>query len=133
MEMLTRNPPIYFRRNLENLVYVARGNGVQPVLSTFAHCDCGKGDAALESPEIVRGIAEHIEVVREIGKALDVPVLDLAAALPDDPRYFVGAVHFSAEGNGRRALLVADFLVREGLVPRSGRGGEGRTGADADG
>ena len=37
--MLARNPPIYFRRNLENLVAVARAQGVAVVLATFALCE----------------------------------------------------------------------------------------------
>jgi len=117
-EILSRNPPIYFRRNLENLVHVAHGNGIRPVLLTFAHCDCGKGNVALQAPEIRRAIAEHNEVILAVGKALDVPVYDLAAAFPGERRYFVDSVHFTAEGNRERAVLIADFLVREGIVPR---------------
>lgn len=117
MQILERNPPVYFRRNLENLVFIARGHGIQPVLLTFAQTQQGRGEPALRSPEVRRGLAEHNAVIRDVGQALGVPVYDLAAEFPDDPRYFVGAVHFSAAGNQRRAELVADFLLRENLVP----------------
>lgn len=117
MELLERNPPRYFERNLVNLVLIARAWSTQAVLLTFVHDDRAE-DPALNSPEVRRGIAEHNEVIREIGRRLDVPVYDLASDFPSQPRLFVGAVHFTAAGNQLRGNLIADFLVREGLLPR---------------
>lgn len=116
-KMLAANPPIFFRRNLESLVAVARTHGVVPVLATFAWSEKVSYDPSLTSPEIVGAMREQNEVVRAIGRELQVPVYDFAAEMPDDPRLYVGALHMTVEGSRVQARLFADFLLREGLVP----------------
>ena len=37
VEILEENPPIYFRRNLENMIAVAKEHGVQIMFSTWAY------------------------------------------------------------------------------------------------
>jgi lysophospholipase L1-like esterase len=117
MDMLDRNPPVFFRRNLENLVAVARAQGVQPVLATFAHCDCVADEPALTSEEVKRGIREHNRMILELAESLDVRVYDFAAAFPRDPNLFSSAVHLSVGGNRLKAKLFADFLVDADLLP----------------
>lgn len=116
-KMLAANPPVYFRRNLESLVAVARAHGVLPVLATFAWSEKVSYDPSLTSPEIVGAMREQNEVVRAIGRERQVAVYDFAAEMPDDPRLFVGALHMTVEGSRVQARLFADFLLREGLLP----------------
>jgi GDSL-like lipase/acylhydrolase family protein len=116
-KILAANPPVYFRRNLESLVAVARAHGVVPVLATFAWSEKVSNDPSLTSPEIVAAMREQNEVVRAIGRERQVPVYDFAAEMPDDPSLFVGALHMTVEGSRVQARLFADFLLREGLVP----------------
>ncbi len=59
-------------------------------------------------------------LVSLVAAELDVPVFDLAGAIPDEPRYFIDPIHFTAAGNRARASLLADFLVEQGLVGRRG-------------
>lgn len=128
-KMLAANPPIYFQRNLESLVAVARAHGVVPVLATFAWSEKVTYDKVLNSPEIVGAMREQNEVVRAIGRERQVAVYDFAAEMPDDPRLFVGALHMTVEGSLVQARLFADFLLREGLVPtRNPSGGESAAG-----
>jgi hypothetical protein len=117
MDMLDHNPPIYFRRNLESLVAVARAHGVQPVLATFAHSDRVTSDPVLASPEIIRGIREHNELIEEVGAELDVPVYRFADEFPDDPKLFIGAVHLNARGNRVKGTRFARYLIQAGLIP----------------
>jgi len=116
-KILAANPPIYFRRNLESLVAVARAHDVVPVLATFAWSEKVTYDPSLTSPEIVGAMREQNEVLRAIGRERQVPVYDFAAEMPDDPRLFVGALHMTVEGSRVQGRLFADFLLREGLVP----------------
>jgi len=120
MDMLDHNPPLYFRRNLENMVAVARAHDVQPVLATFAHCDRVSDDPVLTSPEIVRGIHEHNQLIEELGAKLGVPVYRFADDFPDDPRLFIGAVHLSAPGNRLKGRLFARYLIEAELIPAPG-------------
>jgi hypothetical protein len=115
-KMLAANPPIYFRRNLESMVAIARAHDVVPVLATFAWSE-QVTDGAFTSPEMVGAMREQNEVVRAIGRERQVSVYDFAAEMPDAPRLFVGALHMTVEGSRVQASLFADFLLREGLVP----------------
>jgi hypothetical protein len=116
-KMLAANPPIYFRRNLESLVAIARTHHVVPVLATFAWSEKVTNDPVLTSAEIVAAMRDQNEVVRAIGREQHVAVYDFAAEMPDDPNLFVGAVHMNVEGSRVQARLFADFLIREGLLP----------------
>lgn len=117
-EMLERNPPIYFQRNLEHLVVLAKHHGVQPVLATFASVAMPLGGDASSTPEIRAGIEEMNDVVRRVGSELEVPVFEFAERFPEDPRLFVGGVHVNEKGARLKAELFADFLVETALLPR---------------
>lgn len=122
-QILAANPPVFFRRNLESLVAVARAHGVTPVLATFAWT-ATTSDRAITSPEIVAAIEEQNEIVRAIGREQHVAVYDFAAEMPDDAKLYMGAVHFTVEGSVVQARLFADFLLREGLVPTGRQDGK---------
>lgn len=49
VEVLRKNPPVYFRRNLQNMVSVARDNNVRLVFATWAHSPHFGDYAAAES------------------------------------------------------------------------------------
>jgi lysophospholipase L1-like esterase len=119
--MLARNPPIYFRRNLESLVGVARAQGVAVVLATFALCECVQRDPALVSEEVRSGVAEHNRVIEQVGAALGVPVLRFADELPREAELFADAIHLSEAGSRLQGQMVADFLLEQGLVPPAPR------------
>jgi hypothetical protein len=59
--MLAANPPVYFRRNLESLVTIARAHEVVPVLPTFAWSEKVSCDPSLTSPEIVGAVHRTVE------------------------------------------------------------------------
>ena len=114
-EMLRRNRPVYFRRNLEHLVAVAAADGVQPVLATFA-VSHEKQDRFFTQP-FVDAVQEQNGVLREIGRELSVPVFDYAAVAPTDAEFYWDATHVLQEGARRKAELFADFLISQGLMP----------------
>jgi lysophospholipase L1-like esterase len=118
MTMLAQNPPIYFERNLEHLLVIARHNGVQPVLATFAYVARKKGGDASSSPEIRSAIDEINRSIQRIGAELEVPVFDFAARFPRDPDLFVGGVHLNASGARLKAEIFADYLSESQLIPR---------------
>ena len=116
-EMLERNRPIYYQRNLEHLVVLAMHHGVQPVLATFASVTRETGGDASSTPEIRAGIEGMNDVVRQVGSELEVPVFEFAERFPEDPRLFVGGVHVNEKGARLKAELFADFLVDAALLP----------------
>lgn len=119
-EMLRVNRPVYFERNLTNLAAAARAHGCATVFATFANLD-DFDEPRSSSPEYLAAYAETNALVLELGRRLDVPVFDFAAAFPRERRYFADGRHLTAEGALLKGRLFADFLVERGLVPPAAR------------
>ena len=74
---LAENTPIYFERNIRNLLTLALANDVQPVISSWIY------NLEADRPELWReSIAEHNDVARRIAADMDIPYIDLAATFP---------------------------------------------------
>jgi hypothetical protein len=116
-DMLAANPPVYYRRNIENLVISVKEGGVQPVLATFPYSP--KFGGYFEVEGFRTGLDEHNEIMRRISERFHVPLIDLAASFPTDPAYWgFDGIHANAEGTALEAKLVANFLVERHLVPK---------------
>lgn len=114
-ELLAKNSPVYFKRNIENIVLTAQHRGIQPVLFTFASSGPGK-TSLFNTTEYRAALAEHNDIIRQIGSDLGVPVFDLAALFPQDPELFQDTVHMTTDGGWLKAELIADFLISEHLL-----------------
>ncbi len=110
-KILARNPPTYFRRNIEHMMLIARHRNIQPVLATFAYFERDVGGDALSTPLMRSAMDEMNEVIREIGREYDVPVFDFATLFPQDPNLFVGSVHVNRAGAQLKAELFAKYLI----------------------
>jgi hypothetical protein len=117
-----------FRANLEAIEGLCARHGVGLVLITQPALWCadlapelearlwmgGVGDFQRSSGceyytsgALAQGLALYNQELSAFGHERGLPVLDLAAALASDPRYFYDDVHFNEEG----ARAVADFLA----------------------
>lgn len=107
------NAPVYFERNMRDLLLLAKGNGVIPVLSTWSYY------VEADRPEHwIKAINEHNEITRRLADDLDVPLYDLAANLPvDDEFWEIDGVHLVAKGTEEQAREYAEFLDNSGLIP----------------
>lgn len=114
-EALQANPPIYFERNLRNMVAIARTGGSNVLLMTFAVNPNEWGIGATEYYQ--EATREHNDVIVRLSRELNVPVFDFASAMPLDPAYWVGSIHYSAEGEVVHARLIANYLIEAGLLP----------------
>ncbi len=110
------NPPVFFRRNLESLVAVARAHGAPTVLATFA-ASPEFGDAIGSSPEYAAAIAEMNEVMRQVAEETGAHLFDFAAVMPRGREFFADSEHVNRRGSALKARLFADDLVAHGLVP----------------
>lgn len=120
LEMLRKNRPVFFERNLESMVAVARAHGAEVVLATFAYSPLFDDEPTVSSKEYRSALDEGNDVVARVGMATGVPVYDFAAEMPEDKRYFTDGRHFTREGNELRARLFADFLLAQGLLASPG-------------
>lgn len=111
-EALATNPPLYFERNLRNLIHVAEANDVTVMFSSWAYYP-----PYLDNPVWAQLFDEHNAVTRELAAAFDLPYFDLMANLPEDETlWFFDGEHQSPEGARLQAELYAAYLVESGLI-----------------
>jgi len=115
-EMLARNKPVFFKRNLRSMVAICGAQGLPVVLMTYAWSREFAAPRS-SSPEFVSALEEHNEVVREVCRSTGIACYDHAREMPSDPRYWSDGRHVNEAGSPIMAELVARWLRRAGLVP----------------
>jgi lysophospholipase L1-like esterase len=126
-----------YRSRLQQLADTCIANHILPVLVTQPN-QFGVGKDSLTGADlelfdvepglngklIWRILEEYNEVVRNLGREKQIPVIDLAHLLPKNSVYFYDASHFTNAGAEKVAsLLAADLLpVLEQQFPEYGKG-----------
>jgi lysophospholipase L1-like esterase len=118
-KMIDANEPKYFRRNLENLVAVAERHGVAVVLVSFAYDPDYEPEPRVARPEYQQALDEHNDVIRSVSAESSAYFFDFATVFPVDRDLFTDGRHVNEEGARVKGALIAEFLVDNGLVPRS--------------
>jgi hypothetical protein len=113
-EILKENPPVYFRRNLENMIAVAKEHGVEIMFSTWAYSPYLNDYASQGYYQ--QGFKENNEVVREVATSQHIPVFDFAAVMPQDAKYWADGRHSNEAGALVKAKLFAEFIDAQGLI-----------------
>jgi lysophospholipase L1-like esterase len=107
-DCLDRNPPVYFARNLESTIAIARHFHVNLMLATFAGC-AGIGDF-IAVPAYQRAIREGNDVIRAAATRNDVPLLEFSTAMDPDPRLWTDGQHVNEKGAKVMAEIFAKFV-----------------------
>lgn len=113
-EILRENPPIYFRRNLESMLAIAREHEVAIMLATWAHSPHLNDYASREDYQ--QGFKENNNVVREVATSHQVPLFDYAAVMPQDRQYWADGRHVNEAGAFLKATLFAEFISSHELI-----------------
>lgn len=114
MEALEKNPPIYFERNLRDIIAVSRENGIAVLFSTWAWSDQLSDYAA--SPHYQKGFNDLNDVVKKIGKTKNVEVYDFAVEMPVDKKYWADGSHSNLAGVTLKAKLFANYIVKTNFL-----------------
>lgn len=114
MEALEKNPPIYFERNLRNIISIARENGISVLLSTWVWSDQLSDYAS--SPHYQKGFHDLNDIVRKIGKTKSVKVYDFATEMQMDKKYWADGLHNNLEGVTLKAKLFSDYIVKSNFI-----------------
>ena len=115
-EILKENPPIYFRRNLENMSAIAKEHNITIMLSTWAHSPYLKDYAAQDYYQLA--FAENNDVVKEVAAEQHIPLFDFAEVMPQDASYWADGRHVNEAGALVKARLFAEFIDAEGLIEK---------------
>ena len=115
-EILEKNPPVYFQRNLENMIAIAKEHGIEVLFSTWAYSPylndyASKGDYQ-------KGFQENNEVVKEVANRNHIPLFDFAAVMPQDAKYWADGRHVNEVGALEKATLFAEFIDTQGLIKK---------------
>lgn len=113
-EVLKENPPIYFRRNLENMIAVAQAHNVQILFSTWAHSPYLNDYASTDYYQA--GFKENNDVVKAVASERDIPVFDFAAVMPQEAIYWADGRHVNEAGALIKARLYAQYIDDHGLI-----------------
>lgn len=113
-----------YRDRLTELLTETREAGINPILVTQPAL---YGEGVDPTTGIELGDREYLDgvdsktqwrllelynqVTRDVGAAASAPVIDLAARMPKDSRYYVDWMHYSNEGAERVAEIVAEALL----------------------
>lgn len=108
MEALDKNPPIYFERNLRNIIAVARENGIAVLLSTWAWSDQLQDYAA--TAHYQNGFRELNDVIKKVAALKQIPLYDFASEMPKDKKYWADGPHNNLAGVTLKAKLFADYI-----------------------
>lgn len=114
VETLQKNRPVYFERNLRNMIAIAREHNVNVLLATWAYSNQLNDYTSTSHYEM--GIAENNEVVVNVGLAHDVSVFDFAVEMPKDKIYWADGRHLNEEGARLKGELFAKFIYLNRLI-----------------
>ena len=117
MRVLSTNRPIYFERNLRDMVQLIRGKGAQPILATWPYSTVH--DDYMQTEHYRAGAIEHNKIIRMLAKEEDVLLIDLDVDMPREKRYWADNRHVNAEGANIKAQFTSQSLA-EVVCPKPG-------------
>ena len=112
--ILEKNPPIYFRRNLENMIAISEEHDIDVLFVTWAYSPYLNDYASKAYYQ--KGFQENNEVVKDVANRHHIPLFDFAAVMPQDARYWADGRHVNEAGALEKATLFAEFLHTQGLI-----------------
>jgi len=115
-EILKENPPIYFRRNLENMSAIAKDHDVTILLTTWAYSPYMQDYASQDYYQ--HGFKENNDVLKEVAVEQQVPIFDFAALMPQDAKYWADGRHVNEAGALVKARLFAEYIHGQGWIDR---------------
>lgn len=96
IQILNQNKPIYFKRNIENMIAIVRQNQIAVLLSTWAHTPYFNDYASTLVYQI--GFSEHNNVLKSIAIEKDIPLFDFAKIMSKEITYWADGRHLNEKG-----------------------------------
>lgn len=121
MDILKANPPIYYQRNIENIVDLAKARNINVLIATFVFVPLPELGERTAAPEYIYALDEHNATLKKIAQSRQVKLFDLASLFPKDPQYFDDGIHVNAKGSSVKANLFAKYLIDNQLIPKPGQ------------
>ena len=113
-KILEKNPPIYFRRNLENMIAISEEHDIDILFSTWAYSPYL--DDYASKAYYQQGFEENNDVVKEVANRHHIHLFDFAGVMPQDVEYWADGRHINEAGALVKARLFAEFIDTQKLI-----------------
>ena len=100
-----------YRRNIEHLIHVCKGNEISLVFSTFCYFLYPEIENNPRHLKYREGTLDENRVLKELADKHDLPLVDNFNLVPYEKKYFVDSVHFSPEGMGEVAKNLSKPVI----------------------
>jgi lysophospholipase L1-like esterase len=114
IEILKENPPVYLRRNLENMIAIAREHGVEIMFATWAYSPYLNDYASKSSYQ--QGFEENNQVTKDVATSHHILLFDFAKVMSQDTKYWADGRHSNETGALLKADLLAEFIHNQGFI-----------------
>ena len=115
-EILKANKPIYFERNIENLIAIAKAQNVKVLLSSFAFHPDFEDHPRASSREYIDAYFETNSMLKRVAAEQNVSFFDFAFAFPKDRSLYIDGRHVTEVGAQLKAKLFAEYLHQSDLL-----------------
>ena len=127
---LPRTDPTAYRRNLTTIEGVTRAHDLRLVFMTQPsswnssidpkikdwHWMTYRAGKTYSEDSMETALNALNKVMLEVGRELDVPVLDLAKSIPKSTQFFIDDVHFNVNGAHEIGAQLASFITGRDLL-----------------
>ena len=121
-EILEKNPPIYFERNLKHLAVLARSDHARIIFATSAFCPDFPEDPWVASPEVQWAYEQMNESLRKVAAEESAPLYDHSRVFPRDKTYFADGIHVNKVGARMQAEMFAAWMDENDTIPSDFKG-----------
>jgi lysophospholipase L1-like esterase len=110
------NKPTHFKRNINYMISLAKAEGVNVMLSTFAFCPDSINRSTYSFPALKNAIHEHNTVIKEIASERNIPLFDFEKTFPQSREYYNDDIHVNEKGSRLKARLFSSFIISNRLL-----------------
>ena len=100
-----------YRRNINHLIHICRANGIKVIISTYCHYLYPQISNNKSHLKYRAGVLEENDVMRDLAKEHELPLVDNFNLVPSEEKYFVDSVHFSPYGMREIASNISKPII----------------------
>ncbi len=115
-DYVAANPPVYFERNLRDMIGVANANDIGIMFSSLAY----NPNASDREDYWQNAVDEHNAITARVAREYGTLYFDYAAVAPTERDLWNDIAHLTAEGNLSQAQAFAQFLIEQGIFGAPG-------------
>ena len=113
-ETIAINEPIYFERNLRNMVIISKEHDMKVLLSSFS---LNKDTGIFSNLSSIQfALDEHNEITKRVAIENNVYFIDFSSEMPKDSKYWIDGIHLNEDGIGLKAEIFSDYIKKNRVI-----------------